>query len=79
MKTQNTKKTTKQEIENWIALDPDQILLGKTDMKRWNFDSDTLYEMAADGNVITIMKQTLLGNTGIQLFLENNTVKIDTL
>lgn len=74
----------KKEIENWLELNPDQVLVdinGKLDeITKYKFDADALLEMVAKYEAtITINKFTLEGIIGIQIYSENGEVKIDNI
>ena len=47
------------------------------DMKRYNFDAETIYEMAKS-STISILKYTLEGTIGIQVYYDNK-VKIELM
>ena len=72
------------EIDDWLKLDPDQILFQSkarlVDVKRHKFNARQITDLVIGSkNLVTIIKHTLEGNVGIQVYYEKGQIKIDKL
>lgn len=68
------------EIESWLKLKPDMVRFNQTDITRFNFPADILIGMIKEKNdTISIIKYTVEGNIGIQIYKDRNKIKVDKI
>lgn len=82
MKFKNYIKESKleKEIDNWLKLVPDKIIFNQKDITRWKFPSDILISMIKNKNdTVSIIKYTIEGNIGIQIYKDKDKIKIDKI
>lgn len=72
-------KAVKKQVEEWLKLDPDIILYN---MKRINKTKDAEFLIGLiqkPQDTVSIMKHTIEGNIGIQLYMDKNKIKVDEM
>lgn len=71
-------KSVKKQVEEWLKLDPSIILYNTRRIK--TKDADFLIGLIQNPqDTVSIIKYTIEGNVGIQLYMDKNKIKVDEI